>query len=383
LPGSEAKFELEGPNGRVVCVAGELIGTGRAASVFEVVDPPMARSLVLKLFNVRPIDPNVGEIINLVDERGLDEIAPIGVDEDRAFPVVAAPKCLVYAEGGNEPIGIAVLRVDSDRFKPLNVVLNTGRVKRDLRYGTTIALHLADLVNQIHSRGFVIGDISGTNLMADSDGFCTIVDVDSFGAERGDGLPIINAGFATSNFIAPDLHDGHATEASDRFVIACLILQLFLHGMHPFGGVQTGVDQSSIQENMSKGRSWLFDRESFILPRPFHAFMSMESLPPAMRRMARMALRTSDRPSAEDWLTAVIAAREQIRHCGACGEQKFQEGTCWSCGFGGTEGPYQILPEPDPEPVPDVTSEGTDTQQQGVADDDEAGFWAKRKKRRA
>jgi hypothetical protein len=170
LPGSEAKFELEGPNGRVVCVAGELIGTGRAASVFEVVDPPMARSLVLKLFNVRPIDPNVGEIINLVDERGLDEIAPIGVDEDRAFPVVAAPKCLVYAEGGNEPIGIAVLRVDSDRFKPLNVVLNTGRVKRDLRYGTTIALHLADLVNQIHSRGFVIGDISGTNLMADSDG---------------------------------------------------------------------------------------------------------------------------------------------------------------------------------------------------------------------
>ena len=381
LPGSDAKFELEGPNGRVIAVAGGLIGTGRMASVFEVVDPPMARTLVLKLFNQRPIDPSVAEIIKLVDERGLDEVAPMGIDEKRAFPLIAAPKCLVYAEGGEEPIGIAVLRVDSRRFKPLNLVLNSARVKRDLRYSTTIALHLADLVQQVHSREFVIGDISGTNLMADSDGYCTIVDVDSFGAERGDGLPVINAGFATSNFIAPDIHDGHATETSDRFVIACLILQLLLHGMHPFGGVHVGSEQSSVQENMSTGQSWLFDRKAFTLPRPFHAFMSLESLPPTMRRMARMALRTSDRPSAEDWLNAVAAAHDQIHHCGACGEQNFRGGTCWSCGLGLQDGPYQSLPEPETPPL-GVHGEDEQMAQQGVEADDEVGFWGRRKKRR-
>jgi len=88
----------------------------------------------------------------------------------------------------------------------------SGRVKRDLRYSTKVALHLADLVNEVHSRGLVIGDISGTNLMADSDGFCTIVDVDSFGADPGDGKPVINAfgdpqldGSKTDN--QPGLHE--------------------------------------------------------------------------------------------------------------------------------------------------------------------------------
>ena len=377
------KFELEGPNGRVIAVAGNLIGTGRVASVFEVIDPPMARSLVLKLFNERPIDPNVSAIIKLVDERGLDEVAPIGIDEEHAFPLIAAPKCLVYPEGGEDPVGIAVLRVDSGRFKPLNHVLNTGRVKRDLRYSTTIALHLADLVHQIHSRDFVIGDISGTNLMADGDGYCTIVDVDSFGAELGEGLPVINAGFATSNFIAPDIHDGHATEDSDRFVIACLILQLLLHGMHPFGGVRVGADQSSIQENMSTGQSWLFNRRGFVLPRPFHEFMSLESLPPATRRMARMALKTPERPSAEDWRTAVMALREQIRHCGACGEQKFREGTCWSCGLGLDDGPFQVMPDPDPDQGSVIEdAPGDAAPDSGAPDDDEVGFWGRRKKKR-
>jgi len=381
LPGDEAKFELEGPNGRVVAVAGGLIGTGRVASVFEVVDPPIARSLVLKLFNVRPVDPNVVEIIRLVDERGLDEVGPIGVDEDHAFPLVAVPKCLVYAEGGDEPIGIAVLRVDDQRFKPFTTVLNSGRVKRDLRYSATVALHLADLVNEVHSRGFVIGDISGTNLMADGDGFCTIVDVDSFGADPGNGLPVINAGFATSNFIAPDLHDGHATEASDRFVIACIELQLLFHGMHPFGGVRIGSTHSSIQENMSTGQSWLFDRASFTLPRPFHAFMSLETLPLAVRRMARTALRSSERPSAEDWLQTVTELREQIRHCGACGEQRFDGGTCWSCGQGLQDGAYQVLPDveqhvsgPEQQMAPQNTSTGSD---------DDPGFWGRKKMRRA
>ena len=380
MPGDEAKFELEGPNGRVIAVAGGLIGTGRVASVFEVVDPPAARSLVLKLFNLRPLDPNVVEIIKLVDERGLDEVGPIGVDEDHAFPLVAAPKCLVYAEGGEEPIGIAVLRVDDQRFKPFTTVLNSGRVKRDLRYSTKVALHLADLVNEVHSRGFVIGDISGTNLMADSDGFCTIVDVDSFGADPGDGKPVINAGFATSNFIAPDIHDGHATEASDRFVIACLELQLLLHGMHPFGGVMIGSTHSSIQDNMSNAQSWLFDRASFTLPRPFHAFMSLETLPFAVRRMARMALRSADRPSAGDWLQAVTELQEKIRHCGACGEQKFEGGTCWSCGLGAQDGPYQVLPDleaPAVEPEPQVALPTAGT------DDDDPGFWGRKKKRRA
>jgi len=386
LSGDEAKFELQGPNGRVIAVAGDLIGSGRVASVFAVVDPPIARSLVLKLFNERPIDPNVEEIIRLIDERGLDEVAPVGADDEHAFPLVATPKCLVFAEAGEEPIGIAVLRVDSDRFRPLNVVLNGTRVKRDLSYGTSIAVHLADLVNEIHSRGFVIGDISGTNLLADDSGFVTVVDVDSFGVEFDDGRSPISAGFATSNYIAPDILDGHATIASDRFVIACLILQFLLHGMHPFGGVRRGVLQSSIQENMSNNDSWLFARDEFVLPKPFHAYMSMESLPPTLRRLARAALRSPERPSAEEWLEATVAAADRIGFCEHCGQQKFEEAACSACSSGRDIPPFQVNPEDAPPTPPAATvpvATPTPSPSTTPPDVGSGGLWGLRKKRRA
>jgi DNA-binding helix-hairpin-helix protein with protein kinase domain len=341
LPGVESKFELLGPNGRVVAVAGDLIGTGRVAAVFEVADPPGARSLVLKLFSERPVPDEVKTMIELAEERGLDEVAPFGLDEEAAFPMIAAPKCMVFAVGGEQPIGLASLRVDGERFRPLNEILNGSRVKRDLLYGTTIALRLADLVNEVHSRNFVIGDISGTNLMADREGFCTIVDVDSFGVVDDDGGSLIEAAFATSNYIAPDLEEGHATQDSDCFIIACLILQFLCRGMHPFGGVHQESERSTIQENMDAQASWLFAREEFTLPPPFGQFMSIECLPPSVRRLATDALMRRDRPTAQQWMDVLASLIEKVEFCENCGEQKFVRASCWSCGSEGSGTVYQ------------------------------------------
>ena len=375
MPGVESKFELLGPNGRVVAVAGDLIGTGRVAAVFGVADPPGARSLVLKLFSERPVPEEIETMIELAEERGLDEVAPFGLDEEAAFPMIAAPKCLVFAVGGEQPIGLASLRVDDERFRPLNEILNGSRVKRDLLYGTTIALRLADLVNEVHSRNFVIGDISGTNLMADREGFCTIVDVDSFGVVDDDGGSLIEAAFATSNYIAPDLEEGHATQDSDCFIIACLILQFLCRGMHPFGGVHQESERSTIQENMDAQASWLFAREEFTLPPPFGQFMSIECLPLAVRRLATDALMRRDRPTAQQWMDVLASLIEKVEFCENCGEQKFVRASCWSCGSEGSGTVYQP-PDGDAAGASALDAEG---EEHGAR---LTGLWAKWRSRR-
>lgn len=372
LPGAETKFELLGPNGRVVAVAGDLIGTGRVAAVFEVIDPPGARSLVLKLFSERPVPDEIMTMIRLAEERGLDEVAPFGLDDEAAFPMIAAPKCLVYAEGGEQPIGLASLRVDGERFRPLNEILNGSRVKHDLLYGTTIALRLADLVNEVHTRNFVIGDISGTNLMADREGFCTIVDVDSFGVVDDDGVNLVEAAFATSNYIAPDLNDGHATQDSDRFIIACLILQFLCRGMHPYGGVHQESERSTIQENMDAGASWLFAREEFTLPPPFGRFMSIECLPPSVRQLATESLLGQHRPSAQQWMDVAASLIEKVEFCENCGQQKFVLASCWICGSEGSGTIYQ--PHAD-----DAADMSIEAEERGAR---LTGLWAKWRSRR-
>ena len=344
LPGDEVRFELLGPNGRVTAVAGPPIGTGRVASVFGVADPPNARSLVLKLFHERKVPEHTSDIIKFADERGLDEVTPMGLGDHDAFPMIAAPKCLVFAEKGKTPVGIAALRIDDGRFRPLTEVLNGTRLIADLSLATRLAMQLSDLVQQIHARDFVIGDISGTNLMADDEGFCCIVDVDSFGVIADDDQPGISAAFATANYMAPGLADGHATKTSDRFILGCLLLQLLCQGLHPFGGVPADGEGGSIQENINAGRSWLFDRSAIILPPPYGTFMSSEVLPRRISQLAHSALRTDQPPTAKQWTEELRLLLDQIRFCEDCGEKTFVDGACWRCGLG-TSGPLQVLPD--------------------------------------
>ncbi|MGQ0744430.1 MAG: protein kinase domain-containing protein [Acidimicrobiales bacterium] len=336
MPSDNQSYFLQGSYRRLEVTAGELLGRGRAAEVYAVSDPAEAAPLALKMFG-GPVPDEAIRLVDFAQLRHLDQLVASGVSEDDSFPLVACPKCLVYeAADSTTPIGLAVLRTDTTRFLPLSSWLVSSRVQQDLRFATIASIRLAEAVEAVHSCGFVIGDVSGANVLIDSDGFCNLIDVDSFGVAAPGGGLILRPRFVTSNFFAPELPTEGPSLASDRFSLAMIITQLLLGGVNPFGGSHISEARDSVQANITAHDSWLFDPDSFNLPSEQGQHVGLSCLPLWTHDLVERALTgpAADRPPAGDWRVTLLRASTQTEACTNCGSERFRAAVCRSCGDG-------------------------------------------------
>lgn len=317
-----------------------MLGRGRVAEVFEVSEPPEAASLALKLFH-GPLPDDTARLVDFAQLRRLDQLVPMGVSEQAAYPLVACPKCLVYDRpDAMTPIGIAVLRTDTTRFLPLSSWMLSARVQSDLKFCVTAATRLAEAIEAVHECGFVVGDVSGTNVLIDAEGFCNLIDVDSFGVAAPGGGLILRPKFATNNFFAPELPEEGPSLASDRFSLGMIVTQFLLGGMHPFGGAHRTEQRDHVQGNISALDSWLFSPGSFNLPPECELHLSLECIPQWSHDTVRRALvgAPADRPTAGDWRIVLLRCYAQIVPCETCGADRFRGAVCRSCGDGARTG---------------------------------------------
>jgi eukaryotic-like serine/threonine-protein kinase len=283
--------------------------------------------LVAKLL-IKPATANVADkLASLIQRSPSPRMARLLAGQPRrvAWPVTTVR--LVSRRPAAEQVR-GYLMPDMRRwYRPLNYLLRPGlRADEfpDARWDTSLAAaaSLAGLVAEVHTAGYVIGDLKPENLWADETGNVGISDVDSFQFTGARGMFPCRA--QTPDYAAPECiiaPDALPDSAADDFVLAVLIYQLLMDGLHPFHGIPAdGTRYVSIDDNIVHGRAALVHPESV---RPVPGAPPFSALPRRLRRLFACCFGEAgragrkERPAAIDWSGALAAERTagRLRTC--------------------------------------------------------------------
>ncbi|MFE0513524.1 hypothetical protein, partial [Streptomyces sp. NPDC058964] len=254
----------------------ERIGGGSEGIVYGVAD---TRPLVAKLVPDPP-DPDAyrRRVVSLVRQRreprtvGLLSGTPVRL----AWPMVPVRT----AGGGADAVDGYVMPDMRRTHRPFAHLLTPaarGAFPPRATWATALAAAraLALLLAELHAEGYVVGDLKPDNLWVERTGRIGMTDVDSW--QFTDGREMFPGRMRTPGYTAPERIGAPAgtppDTASDDFLLAVLVHQLLLAGLHPFAGHPAdGSDYLSYDDNVLHGRCRITDRTSVLLPR---------SVPPA------------------------------------------------------------------------------------------------------
>jgi len=103
------------------------------------------------------------------------------------------------------------------------------------------AYNLCVVVEAIHAKGYVIGDINESNILVNREALVTIVDCDSFQVKDEQGVvhhcTVGKPEYTPPELVGVPLSTVIQTERHDLFGLAVLLFQLLMEGYHPFAGV--------------------------------------------------------------------------------------------------------------------------------------------------
>ena len=248
------------------------------------------------------------------------------VDPGGETASIAWPVDLVGKRDHPEQIlGFLMPRVD--QVRPLHHFY-TPKTRREEIVGFTyhyllrMARNLAATFHAVHDRGYVVGDVNESNILASSSTLVTLVDTDSFQVPDGDR--IYRCGVGKPEFTPPELHGknlNHIDRAPvhDGFGLAVLIFQLLMEGTHPFDGVYTGRGDPPLKtQRIIAGHFPYGKRRSPYKPKPIAP--DFAHLDPALQVLFRRAFeaghrRPGDRPTAQMWVEALDAAEGNLQVC--------------------------------------------------------------------
>ncbi|MFD6680158.1 hypothetical protein [Micromonospora parva] len=250
---------------------------------------------------------------------------PAGWTVRSGRPVVAWPTAAVHRRADGRLLGYAAPLLAPPRFAPLPLLFNPAVRARMLPSATwawwfTLAEELARLVQSVHARGHLIGDLAPANIFVSASGGVCLIDVDGWQLHdrtTGKDLP---CPFSRPEYTAPeDLgRSGQRREAaSDNWALAVLTAQLVCLGFHPYGGVRPGatgpveeVDNVRLRHCRLLGA----DVRSPVTAVP------PQALPAVLLRRLTEALdigydEPAARPGPQSWAAALAYLRNQLVGC--------------------------------------------------------------------
>lgn len=282
---------------------GEVFGTDRPdrlVKIYHAIDEARLKKLRAMVANP-PSDPTLAQ----------------------GHPSIAWPIDLVAEEG--RPVGFVMPRIP--RAIGMNAIYNPRLRQRhapgfNWYYLHVAALNVSWIVQAIHAKGYVIGDLKTDNLLVDPGTMVTIIDTDSFQVPDGGGglvyrCAVGSEGFTPPELIGRDFADLDRTEVHDRFGLA-VIVHLLLTGYHPFNGVWSGTEDPPGRDELIRRGHWPHTETSKLRPGP--AAIAPEIFHPAIEECFRRAfdighVKPRGRPGARDWYHALRAAADDLVPC--------------------------------------------------------------------
>ena len=202
------------------------------------------------------------------------------------------------------------------------------------------ALNTAWIIQSIHEKGYILGDIKPQNILVNDRALVAVIDTDSFQV-RDDKTGKVyrctvgSEGFTPVELLSKDLSTTNQTEIHDRFRLAVLIHYL-LFGYHPFSGQWVGSGDSPEQNELIRKGFWYGGQNSLIHP-------SLNTIPldvvhPEIKRCFLKCFNDGHtsphlRPTAEDWHNALEVAINELTVCGKVNSHCYSQtyGKCYWC----------------------------------------------------
>lgn len=192
-------------------------------------------------------------------------------------------------------------------------------------YLHTTALNIAWIIESIHAKGYIIGDLKPENFLVNDKALVSIIDTDSFqiprNAEETPFLcPVGSEGFTPPELFNKDLTKETRFPFHDHFGLAVLIYQL-LFGIHPFSGIWKGTeDPPSLKDRIQKGLIPF-------APWGVSKLMGQSPLTPPLTILPKLLQQTfleaftdghlepKKRPSAQKWHQVLEKSLEELQVC--------------------------------------------------------------------
>lgn len=337
---TSAKPTLYDANGRPVAL-GASVGRGGEAEVFAI---PMVPGLVAKVYHEVP-NSSRGEKLAVMASAAAQNL----------LRVAAWPTGTLHIQPGGAVTGLVMPKIE--RHRELHALYSPAQRRQtfpqaDWRFLLHVAANVARAVGVVHAAGHVIGDVNQKNFVVNEDALVKLLDCDSFQISVGGKRFPCEVGVA--DFTPPELHGQPfkgviRTQNHDSFGLAILIFHLLFMGRHPFAGVyrKGGADMPT-ERAIREGRYvYSIHAARFEMDAPPH------SLPPAAGATAEVAglferafslqQGAATRPTAADWVSALVRMQGELLRCGAHRGHMFVGSSCPWCAIERGGGPDFFL----------------------------------------
>ena len=261
-------------------------------------------------------------------------------------------------------------RVDFASNRPVFSLYNPQDRQREApeftwQYLLRTAKHIASVVEAMHSRGYVVGDLNESNILVANTAMVTLIDCDSIQVPRpGTGMffrcPVGKAEYTPPELQGCEFGRIDRVNAHDDFSLGVLTFQLLMEGTHPFSGVwQAEGDPPPIEERIRIGAS-PYSGTSSAMPMPGAPPFGM--LPSELQTLFQRCFRDGhhspgSRPTPREWNYALDVAEAKLRKCSRSPRHTYS-GHLASCPWcdrtrllGGFD-PFPVSPQPRPTRQP-------------------------------
>ena len=244
----------------------------------------------------------------------------------RGHVSICWPQALLFDPATRKNLGFLMPRIDLSRHRELFKIYNAKTRQSEApdftwAYLVTAAENIASVLDSIHAKGYIVGDVNESNFFISSQALATIVDCDSMQVSTASG--IFHCTVAKPEYMAPELQGTNLskeirTQAQDNFALAVLLFHLLMEGFHPYSGRWNKAGEApSIEERIARGDS-PYGGSSRISPSP--GAPPFEILPAPIRQLFVRAFYQGNRdpakrPSAREWQQALHTLGSALSTC--------------------------------------------------------------------